>query len=462
MEACLSKKASRLRELNMANPIYASAEIIRFIEATGESSNIDAKAAMEWDGNVASAGLAKDIAAFANSRDGGIIVLGKSEDVPGKFQLHGMTAEQAASFDTTKVANWINSRFSPPIELTCHRQSYDNKEFVVITISEFGDVPHICTKAFQDPANPKNSPLRKGEIYIRSVDAASTPVSSVDHLRALIGLATAKRGHELVSIFDSMLKGRPILPAPSNQDLYDKEYEQILSGFGDSIAKMIDDGAWIFRVYPATYVAERWGTTEELEAIIKRRSVRLRDGFPSHFRGIHLREWGIANETYGPIWTFARSGQFFCVKSFYENSIEFVSPYRTHGGKPGDGNAAPGQWMDYKPSIFQIVELFEFLARLVEEYPNNESAVFKIQATNLAGRVLVSTDPRIDLSFGSPEKCRAQKYEFGKQAPANDLRTERERICAEAMKRFTDFFMPGAMNVDTMLGWIKRFQSRQF
>ena len=129
-----------------------------------------------------------------------------------------------------------------------------------MTISEFGDMPHISTKAFQDPTNPKISLLRKGEIYIRSVDAASVPLSSVDHLRALIGLATAKRGRELVSIFDSMLKGRPILPSPSDQDLYDKEYEQILSGFGDSMAQTIDQGAWIFRAYPATYIAERWGT----------------------------------------------------------------------------------------------------------------------------------------------------------------------------------------------------------
>lgn len=52
-------------------------DIVRFIEATGESDNIDAKASMSWDNGPAAAGLAKDIAAFANSRDGGVIVLGK-------------------------------------------------------------------------------------------------------------------------------------------------------------------------------------------------------------------------------------------------------------------------------------------------------------------------------------------------------------------------------------------------
>ena len=66
---------------------HSSDELIRFIEAAGESANIDAKGPMEWDSGEASAGLTKDILALANCRDGGVIVVGKQESQPGKFVL---------------------------------------------------------------------------------------------------------------------------------------------------------------------------------------------------------------------------------------------------------------------------------------------------------------------------------------------------------------------------------------
>jgi len=104
--------------------VPAPENLIRWIECSGESDNIDAKGPMKWDGQANSAALAKDIAAFCNSPDGGVIVVGKSETAPGKFESTGLTPEEAGSFETTRVANWINSRFSPPISLVCYRQEH--------------------------------------------------------------------------------------------------------------------------------------------------------------------------------------------------------------------------------------------------------------------------------------------------------------------------------------------------
>ena len=109
-----------------------------------------------------SAKFAKDIAAFANSRDGGVIVVGKEEPSPGQFVLKGLTPQQADSFDSTKVAAWINNRFSPPIRLVCHRQEHDGRAFIVITVAEFDDVPVMCIKSYQDPQNAKTILLRSG------------------------------------------------------------------------------------------------------------------------------------------------------------------------------------------------------------------------------------------------------------------------------------------------------------
>src|SRR5205807_6185147 len=95
-------------------------ELARWIHSSGESDFVDAKGPMTWDGADASASLAKDIASFANSRDGGVIVIGRSEAGDGSFSYDGLSPEQAASFDTTKVGQWVNSRFAPPVRLACH------------------------------------------------------------------------------------------------------------------------------------------------------------------------------------------------------------------------------------------------------------------------------------------------------------------------------------------------------
>ncbi|HUT11961.1 MAG TPA: ATP-binding protein [Thermoguttaceae bacterium] len=96
-------------------------ELVEYINLCGESANIDAKVPMEWDGGEKSAELAKDIVAFANSRDGGVLVIGKEEVQSGKFETTGVSAQQAATFDTTKVATWINNRFSPPVNLVLNQ-----------------------------------------------------------------------------------------------------------------------------------------------------------------------------------------------------------------------------------------------------------------------------------------------------------------------------------------------------
>src|SRR6266851_3724547 len=114
--------------------LHSSGELIRFIEAAGESANIDAKGPMEWDGGEASAGLTKDILALANSRDGGVIVIGKEETQPGKFVLAGLADPQAASFETTKVATWVNNHCSPSVNLVCYRQDHQTRPFILIAV----------------------------------------------------------------------------------------------------------------------------------------------------------------------------------------------------------------------------------------------------------------------------------------------------------------------------------------
>src|ERR1043165_9987744 len=235
---------------------HASDVLIHFIEAAGESTNIDAKGPTTWDGGEQSAGLTKDILALANCRDGGVIVIGKAEAQPGKFVLSGLSDPEASSFETTKVATWVNNHCSPPVNLVCYRQDHQSRPFIVITVSEFHDVPVICTKQFELSA-PGKSPkilLRKGTVYLRAPNAESAPLSAVEEMRQLIGLATTKRADQMLVMFQAMLKGRPLLAEKPDEKLFQAEREEVRAALDSEVKGESEQGAWTFLCHPVRHL----------------------------------------------------------------------------------------------------------------------------------------------------------------------------------------------------------------
>ena len=68
----------------------------RIIADTTENDNVDAKGPMGFSNAVEKASLAKDIAAFANSNNGGWLAIGKKQTGSGQFILEGLSEDQAA------------------------------------------------------------------------------------------------------------------------------------------------------------------------------------------------------------------------------------------------------------------------------------------------------------------------------------------------------------------------------
>ncbi len=432
-------------------------DLDRYIKASGESSHIDAKGPMKWDKCRDSAELAKDVAAFANSRDGGAVVIGKSELETGKFEYTGLTPEEAASYDTTNVARWVNNRFSPPIHLICHQRELEGKRFVVIEVAEFDEMPAICMKELQDPQDPQKLLLRKGEIYVRTANAESAPLQSVEDLRRLIGMATSKRGNEMLKMFGAMLKGQPFLPSTSDEEQLDEELERIKEGVGEAYRERAKSGGWELVVRPVQYEAERWAQREQLEEIIRRRSVRMRDVFPASQTGTAMREFGLFNDTYGESWTLSPSGQFYCLWPFWENDYEYKSPWTSN---PPEPNLEAGRWVDFVPNLRVVVQMLMFVSRLVEEYEPGEQVCISLRATGLEGRKLVSTEPRVSLYDGG--ECRAKFFHVRRVLPVEVIRADWEEHCADTMKRFVDFFPGRAVALKTMRGWIERFRNGEY
>lgn len=435
----------------------SSDELARWIQTSGESEFVDAKGPMAWDGADASASLAKDIASFANSRDGGVIVIGKGETDAGCFSYEGLSPEQAATFDTTKVGQWVNARFSPPIRLTCYTTEFNTRTFIVIVIQEFDDIPSLCIKSFQETANPKNFIIREGTIYVRNQNAESKPIKTADELRAVIGLATRKKGDELIAHFSAMLKGRSLASLGPAPDPFEQEIEQVRSDL-----KLKDEnGGWWMTFRPAQHIGNRWATSEELERLIATHAIRIYDEFPGHRKGTFPMAWGIANDLYGETWALTKTGLFCFWMDFRENEITAErTGYR--GGDEAERPIPPGEWVEYTWAIRTVVEFFIFQSRFISVFDPGQDICINIKVGPLNGRKLVSLRWEITMGYGAPEPCRAPYFTCDRTVQAETLRTSWEQTCAEVLKQFVELFPNHRISQETLLKWVEKYKTRRF
>jgi hypothetical protein len=433
--------------------IYSSDELARFIEAAGESANIDAKGPMGWDGGEESARLTKDILALANSRDGGVIVIGKDEPDDGKFVLTGLTEPEAGSFEATKVATWVNNHCSPPVNLVCHRQEHQGRLFVVVAVTEFHDVPVICTKDYTVAGKPQKYLLRKGAVYVRTANAESAPLSTVEEMRGLIGLATAKRADQMLAMFQAMLKGRPLLEAKPDEDLFRAERQEVQAALDSEFGDQANLGGWTFLCHPVRHQAAQWEETDTLKKVIQRSVVRVRQEFPPISHGMHVREWGICNRHDKDAFGLTRSGLFLSTRLFQENNVAFKNPWQPSPDIPA------GQWLDFKLNLSLVIEFFMFLSWFAESFEVGEEVVYELTALPLTGRRLASVDPNINLDPTQP--CRANTFRRCKVVTVEALRASWDEACAKTLFAFFELFPGTSISTETLVKWIEKFKERK-
>lgn len=434
----------------MNKSTLSSDDLEYFVTRAGEDEDFDAKGCIMWDNGAESAKLAKDIVAFANSRGGGAIVIGLSEVETGKFVLGGLTPDQARSFDTTKVSNWINGRFSPAPKLVCYQYESMNGLAVVIHIGEFDDIPIMCNKDYHGHAN--SMLLRAGDIYVRNVGASSSPLRNADQLRALINMATRKRREEFAIVLEGVLSGRSLAQEVTDEQKFEAELERIKAGLEDQINEDSKLGALHLVLRPGRYESDRWEESETLVEIVGRTALPISGMFPGWLTGTHVRDWGVCNSTYGYTWTLSRSGQMFIVRPYFENNREYVADW-----VPRPPAIARRQWLEFRYSLHRIFEYCAFAASMAKEYEAGESMHLQIYATGLKGRQLVTSSASIHLEDG--KKSFSDRFVFAKTFQREEFIAQWRETCAHVMKRFTDVFSSptGSIKLETMKSWIKKF-----
>ena len=175
-----------------------SVERIReLIRLGNENRNLDYKGALSWERstNDEKCEITKDILAFSNTRDGGVVLIGV-HDKSGA--LEGLTEEQYSSFDQTKFNSFVHKYTDPRHTSNVHRIVIDGKRVVVIDIPEFADVPILCARDANSSVNPSKLILRRAALYMRTDKATSEPVEDADAMRELLNRGLLRRQDDLL------------------------------------------------------------------------------------------------------------------------------------------------------------------------------------------------------------------------------------------------------------------------
>jgi predicted HTH transcriptional regulator len=155
-------------------------ELEEFLQGQAETPTLDFKAASRWE----VLKFAKDILAFSNVQDGGLIVVGIED---GTFARQGISAEQRETYKIDimrdQMAPFADPHVNFLVEFPTDREA---KQYACIRIEPFEEIPIICRKDSAD--------TQAGVVYYRNKNrrVESARVSNSYDMREIIEVATVR------------------------------------------------------------------------------------------------------------------------------------------------------------------------------------------------------------------------------------------------------------------------------
>jgi Putative DNA-binding domain len=409
----------------------------QLLSRQGEDRNLDYKAAMAFATNEVKGKLLKCIMAFANTRDGGHILVGV-EQKGVRFEPTGLTTQQARSFDLTDIGNFARRHCSTLPRLTTREVTIDDLTVLLVRVAEFSDEPIVCTNDLHD-SNQK-SILRKGNIYVRTEDARCVAIDSSETMRSFLALAVQKHSEGLLEQIRGLVGAAPInaaLTMPS--ELYAVE----ISSAEDMFVReelSAPEAYWYCSLMPASYVRERVPTIARLREIRVQAEVALRGWNFPHTDREHSQtfEDGVESVTH---WSrhneasrFYRSGLFTWrhllredASHEYEGTISFVS------------------------SIYSLLEVFVFASRYAPLITDTGDFIVSVGMANIGGYDLVNDTNGFRDTRSTAASMFAREY----RASVEELRASYRDFATDAAQRLFELF-----SFDVPASAVEHWQSR--
>lgn len=346
--------------------------------------------------------IARAAMAMGNLSDGGIVCLG-IDDKRMREMMPGLTTTQATEWsDFDNVSAALAKYSDPPVTFQTDQYTLSNGvSVVVLDVSEFDRVPHVCQKDYPNE-------LQNGFTYVRPRGKPeSVTVPSSSDMRDLLEIAISKGVREFVRRAGAA--GLPMGLNNPQQDTDKSAYERERAQAWpqqtahDGSTSDAQGGSFGSRAYtdiavcPGPYESERL-SSERLDSTLIEHVVRLR-GWP--VPRVDQREptarhgnW-IAQDISAPgvheeeAWRLFTSGQFLhrraLATDMHPESPELAA---THPRATG----AVAVW----DVLLYMVEIAEFGARWATTL-ECDTITFEIALNSVSGRQLISGDRKRDI-----------------------------------------------------------------
>ncbi len=159
---------------------------------------------------------------MANRRGGGQIVIGVIQSASTHPEGIGLSEAQASTWNHDEISDTLSDYADPSVSFAAEHIAYKEKTFVIITVSEFEDVPVICKKDYADI-------LRKGACYVRPRRKPETSeIPTQEDMRDLLDLAVQKRLRSFISLANAAGMSPGTTPKPLDDASFEAQASDIL------------------------------------------------------------------------------------------------------------------------------------------------------------------------------------------------------------------------------------------
>ena len=422
---------------------------IRELIAIGnENRNLDYKGPFSWtaaekDEQIA---IVKDVLAFANTRDGGLILVGINDKTGA---LDGLTDEQSSSFEQTRFNDFVQEYTEPKHSCFIYHRQIDGKKIVAIEIPEFSDIPILCKRTVQSTTNPKKILLRKAGLYKRTDKATSELVEDASEMRELLNRGLLRRQDELLTAMNRILRPNSESQSVESESQFSTEMQDainFLEGIADS--KLRELPHWVVALRPTSYSKKRIPELGELQRLVRASAVSLRGwNFP------HINEGYVTNFSDGfqavTDWKDSpfgrhvegfrayRSGLFVWGSDLWE---ENASEYRNRSV------------LSFLGVIYGVTEWMTFAQRYYEAFLPIEAAIrVEMTLTGTMNRSLIATYPAVPMPLDFT--ARIDTVSANEQVEMTELRSDTQGVARKLIKDIFELFNWNNPREDVLQGW---------